>query len=139
MKHQTKPNNTSPHVPRAPQVDNYVPDVRRLKSNEWPGVLQQEAKLAEMFSTYITQPLADGAEEAPLPGSPGAQQPRTGGWQLGGWLPEGQGASGPNAAGRRRWAVIAAGVALSAALGLALYYRAARRPRQRLGGLLGWL
>lgn len=122
-------------------VDNYVPDAKRLKSNEWAGVLQQEGKLVEMFSAYITQPLTDNAEATCLsdsePGSPLHREGQGRGWHLGSWLPEGAGVNGSD--GGSKWAVLAAGVVLAAAVGAALYYRAGSRPRQRLLGLAGGL
>lgn len=120
------------------QVDNYVPDARKLKSNEWVGVLQQEAKLVEMFTGYITQPIAENAEETVLSDSePPSPLHRSGtagsrGWSLGNWME-------PEPKGTSRWAVVAAGVVVTTAVATALYYRGLGRGRPRLIGLAGTL
>lgn len=48
------------------QLENYVPDTSKLKSNQWSGVITNETSLVELFCKYITVPLSDNAEEMVL-------------------------------------------------------------------------
>lgn len=78
------------------QLENYVPDPSILKSNNWAGAVTNTLKLHDLFTEYITQPLAQNAQEAQAPpegqqngahDGEGAHPGQGGGW----WGRQGQG------------------------------------------------
>ncbi|KAG2449568.1 hypothetical protein HYH02_005101 [Chlamydomonas schloesseri] len=49
------------------QLDNYVPEPSRLKSNSWEGVVENASKMKGLLTEYIITPLLQNAEDQHMP------------------------------------------------------------------------
>ncbi|KAG2428808.1 hypothetical protein HXX76_011508 [Chlamydomonas incerta] len=49
------------------QLDNYVPEPARLKTNSWEGVVVNAAKMKGLLTEYIMTPLLQNAEDQHMP------------------------------------------------------------------------
>lgn len=45
------------------QLENYVPDASKLKSNSWEGILANDDLLTHNFVTFVTKPLLENSED----------------------------------------------------------------------------